>query len=185
MAAGLWLVVALAASAQDYRDYLCKEIQKPFFRVTGKNGGVATVRMARRLAHDISFDVPKPPKTKRVLVAGESVAEKLWSADHDALTEAGAKAWPGWRVEDLNAGMTAYNSRRIAGVLEEGLEFDLDGAVVLSGNNEHDALELCPSVWDGLERQFMRSKLYRTLASAKRTPEEHAREPALEEPASL
>lgn len=179
MTAGLGLLIALAASAQDYRDYLCKEVQKPYFRAAAKGPGAATVRMARRLAHDISFDVPKPPRTKRILVVGESVAEKLWSAERDALTEAGAKAWPGWRVEDLNAGMTAYNSRRIAAVLEEGLAYELDAVVVLSGNNEHDALELCPSVYDGLERQFKRSRLYRTLAGGKRAPEEYARELSL------
>lgn len=171
------LVVALAA-AQDYRDYLCVEIKRPFFEEGGPSGS-RMVRLARRDAHPISFPTPKPPKTRRILVVGESVAAKLRDPKRDALTEAAARAWPGWKVEAVNAGMTAYNSRRIAAVLEEGLAYEPDLLIVLSGNNEHDALEPCPSVWDGLERQFKRTSLYTRLASEKRSPEEHVRELSL------
>ncbi|MBI4346837.1 MAG: hypothetical protein HY553_08275 [Elusimicrobia bacterium] len=164
-------ILAGLASAQDYRDYLCKEIGRPFFRSSD-----GLVRLARRHAHPIAFARHKPSKTKRILVVGESVAAKLWSAERDALTEAAANAWPGWRIEVLNAGMTAYNSRRIAAVLEEGLAFELDAAIVLSGNNEHDALELCPSLWEGLERKFLRSAIYhRAMRAVERSAEDKIR----------
>ena len=97
---------------------------------------------------------------------GESVAALLWDKDHDALTEAGEAAWPGRRVEHVNAGMTAYNSRRIAAVLEEGLGYEPDLAVVLSGHNEADALEMCPSMGARLERDFRRSPVFRRLRGA-------------------
>ncbi|MBI4423965.1 MAG: hypothetical protein HY554_09575 [Elusimicrobia bacterium] len=152
--------------AQDYRDYLCRETRQPFFRAQGGPEGPRRVTTRRRLAHPIAFEVPKPPRTRRILVVGESVAAILWEAEGDAVTEAGRRAWPGWSVEHVNAGMTAYNSRRIAAVLEEALAYEPDLAIVLSGNNEHDGLELCPSLWEGVERRFRRSTAFRALEKA-------------------
>lgn len=160
------LAAAVAASAQDYRHYLCEETRQPFFAESGPAGGPRKVTARRRLANPVSFEMPKPVKTRRILVVGESVAAVLWEKDHDPLTEAAQAAWPGQRVEDVNAGMTAYNSRRIAQVLEEGLKYDPDLVVVLSGHNETDALELCPSLGERVERDFRRSPVFRRLREA-------------------
>ena len=160
------LAAAVSASAQDYRHYLCEETRQPFFAESEPAGGARAVTARRRLANPVSFEMPKPAKTRRILVVGESVAGILWEKDHDPLTEAAQAAWPGQRVEDVNAGMTAYNSRRIAQVLEEGFKYDPDLAVVLSGHNETDALELCPSFGERVERDFRRSPVFRRLREA-------------------
>lgn len=166
--------LAAAVWGQDYGDYLCREIREPFFRASGDS-----VRMGRREANPISFPAAKPPSSIRILVVGESVARLFWSAEGDALATVGSRAARGRKIEHLNAGMTAYNSRRIASVLKEGLAYRPDITVVMSGNNEHEGLELCPGVWEGLERQFRRSPLYRRFSPGGQDPVERGRELSL------
>lgn len=88
-----------------------------------------------------TFQLPKPPATRRILVVGGSTvigfpysSELAFPRHLEVALQARAK--PGETIEVLNAGMTALNSSAEVAVVEEGLKADPDLIVVYTGHNE-------------------------------------------------
>jgi len=117
-------------------EYFCRQVKQPFFSPAGPAAGGTLMRSARPGSIPSEFVLPKPSGTLRVFVAGESAAALLGGANAE-LAAALRRAYPGRRVELINCGMGAYESRRIQGVVEEILDYGPDLLIVLSGNNEN------------------------------------------------
>jgi tetratricopeptide (TPR) repeat protein len=87
----------------------------------------------------IAFSVPKPPRTYRVFVFGESAAMGIpepafgFSRMMEVLLEASR---PGVDVEVINTAMTAINSHVVAEIARECVRYEPDAFVVYMGNNE-------------------------------------------------
>lgn len=124
--------------ADEYHDYLCKDIHRPFFAVKKvyKNGGKLLGTNRKEAGHRQEFLLPKPFKTKRVFVIGESVAAEFGGGEDSSLTKLAAQVIPSWKLEHINCGMGAYNTTGIALVLDEILDYEPDLVIVFSGNNE-------------------------------------------------
>ncbi len=123
--------------ADELHDYLCKDIHRPFFVVDEIcEDGAKVLRTNRREAHRQEFLLPKPSKTKRVFVIGESVAERFGGGEECSLIKFAAQVIPSWKLEYINCGMSAYNTTGIALVLYEILDYQPDVVIIFSGNNE-------------------------------------------------
>ncbi len=107
----------------DSTRYSQHDVHLPFFRRDG-----ASWVAARPRSTAAPFAAAKPAGTKRIFLAGESVAQRFTTA-------ALAAVFPP-PVEVVNAGMGAYDSARVAGVLRDVLEREPDLVVVLAGNND-------------------------------------------------
>ncbi|NOX56818.1 MAG: tetratricopeptide repeat protein [Planctomycetes bacterium] len=86
------------------------------------------------------FDLPKPKKTYRILVFGASTVagfpypfELSFPRHLEVLLQAQAT---GWRIEVLNAGITAINSFALADMVPQGLVAEPDLIIVHAGHNE-------------------------------------------------
>lgn len=145
-------------------DYYCNEIKKPFFAESAGEKGRFVLQ--RKDAQPDSFLMPKPAGTKRVFVAGESVAALLGPGMALSGNKNTAKRFPekalgrsstgdNTGIEIINCGMGGYESYRIFGVLEEALKYSPDLLVVLSGNNDTKE-ESCPGLECGLRRRKFR-----------------------------
>lgn len=145
-----------AGAGEVGREYFCEDIKKPFFSVSRLPDGTAKVRAARPRALPSEFSMPKPEKTARVFIAGESAA-RLLSGGGDSLERFLGKAFTGKKVELINCGMGAYDSRRILPVLEEVLEYAPDLVIILSGNNE-TGRDFCPDLTTEYERRVRKIK---------------------------
>lgn len=154
------LLPAGALTPGELEQYYCRDIKEPFYSPAGTTPAGASLVNARKGSLPAAFQVPKPAGTLRIFVAGESVAALLGGGPDSELTAALAAQYPGRAVEVINAGMGAYESRRISGVVEEILAYEPDLLVVLSGNNENGK-EFCPGFSAELARRSrnLRSKL--------------------------
>ncbi|OGR40807.1 MAG: hypothetical protein A2X35_09940 [Elusimicrobia bacterium GWA2_61_42] len=128
-----------AGGGEVRREYFCEDIKKPFFTAARTGEGLKTVRNARPLSISAEFSMPKPAKTARVFIVGESAAGLLGGGD-SFLNKFLGWSFPGKEIEIINCGMPTYESRRILAVFKEALEYSPDLLIVLSGNNE--------AVWD-------------------------------------
>lgn len=125
-----------------------------------------------------AFEDPKPERTKRVFVVGGSVAQPF-SGDGGALfADLFSRLLPGYSLELIGCGMTAYDSARDWLVLREVIDRSPDLIVVLSGNNEYNNAgdPPAPSVLIAL-RAMRQSRLFRSLQDrlAPRIPPASAR----------
>jgi tetratricopeptide (TPR) repeat protein len=132
--------------------YFCQDVKKTFFVSSGTSGGFKVMVNSRPGSLAAAFRMPKPAGTVRVFVIGESAAALLGSGPGMPLRSALDGMLPGRAVEVINAGMGAYDSRRIYGVLEEVLAYNPDLIVILSGNNE-TGKEFCPDFRSELVRR--------------------------------
>ena len=147
--------------------YLCEEIKRPFFAEVKPGSG--QFKAQRSLALPERFSMPKPAGVKRVFILGESVALILGQGEAALYGEADGRL-PLERIaggvsssggnnsgfEIINCGMGGYDSFRIHGILREVLNYQPDLLVILSGNNEVPAAELCPGPGSGLRRREFR-----------------------------
>lgn len=158
LAAVLALSLALPCAAADRADdYYCVDVRGPFYAPA-----LGVMRPVRALSASEPFAMPKPAGTRRVFVAGESVAAILGGG------EAVEKALPG--LEIINAGMNGYDSWRIAGVMKQLPSYSPDLIVLLSGNNESGA-EPCPGPRAELRRRrFKLAERYYSLAGGPLPP---------------
>ncbi len=158
LAALLALSLALPCAAADQADdYYCVDVRGPFYAPA-----LGVMRPVRPLSASEPFTITKPAGTKRVFVAGESVAAILGGG------EAVEKAVPG--LEIINAGMNGYDSWRIAGVAGELPKYSPDMLVLLSGNNESGS-EPCPGPRAELRRRrFKLAERYYSLAGGPLPP---------------
>ncbi|HCC46667.1 MAG TPA: hypothetical protein DEQ38_00890 [Elusimicrobia bacterium] len=149
-----------ALTPGELEQYYCKDIKEPFYSAAGTSPAGNSLINARKGSLPAAFRMPKPAGTLRIFVAGESVAALLGGGPDSELTAALAAQYPGSAVEVINAGMGAYESRRISGIVEEILSYEPDLVVVLSGNNENGK-EFCPGFSAELARRSrnLRSKL--------------------------
>lgn len=118
----------------DSTRYLQHDVHLPFFRREGPFWVAARPRSTAA-----PFAAAKRAGTRRVFLVGESVAQRFTTA---ALV--GAFPPP---VEVVNAGMGAYDSARVAGVLRDVLEREPDLVVVLAGNNDAPTSPLWYPAW--------------------------------------
>jgi len=151
------------------REYFCEDVKKPFFSVSPAGEGLAKVRSVRPRSIPAEFLMPKPDKTARIFIVGESVAGMLGRGDHYLGLFLG-RSFPGKTVEIINAGMPTYESRRILSVFEETLKYDPDLIIVLSGNNEAGS-DFCPGFNAEIGRRVRKIK---TRLSALSMPREDA-----------
>ena len=160
----------------------CREhaLNRPPFFARAEVGGIeAYVPMIE--GQPRPFPVKKAPNTKRVFAFGGSAVHGYgftrvgsWP---DKLEERLALAWPGERVEVINAGAIAWSSQQLLSLVKDVLEhYEPDALVVVSGNNEllewFDARKYLPprelSGWVSAiqrARRFRKSRIYQWLNS--------------------
>jgi len=156
-AAALFALAGAVRAADVSREYFCEDIKKPFFSVSDGPGGTKKIRTARPRSLPAEFLMPKPENTARVFIVGESAARLLGSGG-DSLAPFLNKAFPGKKMEIINCGMGAYDSRRILPVAEEALSYSPDLLIVLSGNNENGR-EFCPDLAAEFGRRARKIKI--------------------------
>ena len=111
----------------------------PFFSPTEVAGTRAFVPLIE--GQPRPFPVEKSANTKRIFAFGGSAVHGYGftrtGAWPDKLEEQLALAWPGQRVEVVNAGAIAWSSQQILTLVKDVLEnYQPDAIVVVSGNNE-------------------------------------------------
>ncbi|MFT7463736.1 MAG: tetratricopeptide (TPR) repeat protein [Pseudohongiellaceae bacterium] len=125
-------------------------------------------------------EVTVPPKGEalRVVLIGGSNTQTFPEALLEYLLEEGDPAKGSWEV--LNFGREGFGSGRAGRVLEQSLELDPDVVVVYSGHNEFVELAFereLDALWDapwqrGLQTALSKLRIYNTLTSALRAPEQ-------------
>ncbi|MBI3554060.1 MAG: SGNH/GDSL hydrolase family protein [Elusimicrobia bacterium] len=116
----------------DETRYLHEESRAPFFRGTVK-GGSEFWTTARPRANPQEFPAAKEKGELRVVVAGESVAQRLGSGD---LERAFSNFFPERRARVVNCGMGTYDAYRTMLSVSESKPYAPDLFVVLAGNND-------------------------------------------------
>ncbi|MEC7241175.1 MAG: hypothetical protein VXW32_08035 [Myxococcota bacterium] len=117
------------------------------------------------------FPVEKSPNTKRIFAFGGSAVHGYGftraGAWPDKLEEQLASAWPGQRIEVVNAGAIAWSSQQLLSLVKDVLDnYEPDALVVVSGNNEllewFDARKyLPPEALSGWVNSIKRARLLR------------------------
>jgi len=162
-----------AAGGEEIRQkYFCEDIKIPFFSVSRASDGTKKIRTARPHSIPAEFSIPKPEKTARVFIVGESAAGLLANGNR-FLSRFLNKAFPGKTIEIINCGMSTYESRRILSVFEETLAYEPDLLIVLSGNNEA-GWDFCPGINAEAGRRVRKIKT--RLASIYMPPEDASTE---------
>ncbi|MBU2529573.1 MAG: hypothetical protein KKD35_00925, partial [Elusimicrobia bacterium] len=144
--------ILLASDNKKMDDYFCKDIKKPFFKVSSKNESGEIIIPGRSQGRDFEFLMPKPLGKKRIFIVGGSVAGLMYWPDNSFVNEFVANP------EIINCGMGAYDSGRILDVFAEVMDYQPDIVIVLSGNNEV-GLETCHGITPEMKRRFQVIKI--------------------------
>jgi lysophospholipase L1-like esterase len=126
----------------DRRVSWCREQSKndpPFF--LPQQSGTALAYAPRFEGQPRPFPVAKAPNTRRIFVFGGSAVHGYGftrpGAWPDKLEERLALAWPGVRVEVINAGAIAWSSQQLLNLIKDVLaNYEPDAILIASGNNE-------------------------------------------------
>lgn len=151
----------------------------PFFSPTEVAGTRAYVPLIE--GQPRPFPVEKPPNTKRIFALGGSAVHGYGftraGAWPDKLEEQLALAWPGQRIEVVNAGAIAWSSQQLLSLTKDVLQnYEPDAIILVSGNNEllewFDARKYLPpaalSRWVSSikrSRLLRRSRLYQWVSA--------------------
>lgn len=144
----------------------------PFFSATEVSGTRVYVPLIE--GQPRPFPVEKSENTLRIFAFGGSAVHGYGftrpGAWPDKLEEQLALAWPGQRVEVINAGAIAWSSQQILTLVKDVLQnYEPDAIVVVSGNNEllewFDARKYLPP--DSLSRWVSSIKRARLLRKSR------------------
>jgi tetratricopeptide (TPR) repeat protein len=117
-----------------------------------------------------SFYDPKPPRTLRIVLVGESAIKGFPQprnlASSAFLGEMLKDAWPEQKVEIINLGTTAVASFPVLGMLTEALAYAPDLVIVHTGHNEFFGTYGVASIgWAGSQPWMLKlNRLLRSLA---------------------
>jgi tetratricopeptide (TPR) repeat protein len=132
----------------EFKDYYCKEIEKPFFKIV-KEIGKDYVINNRMESYKFNFPLLKSKK-KRIFIIGESVAAILYDNFKDRNEPFNRQD----EFEIFDFGMNGYDSYRIKGVFKEAVELNPDGIIIMSGNNEF-LNEPCEGIDGEIKRRYV------------------------------
>ncbi len=144
------ILLALPLCADDFIQYYCRDIKKPFFKIEEVNGE-KRVRPNRPKAHYFDFLFKKAGNKKRVFIIGESVADILYSNKD---MPPGQPFWGLKDIEIFDFGMAAYDSKRLKDVFLQSLEFSPDAVIIMSGNNENFN-EPCTDIFSITKKRYL------------------------------
>jgi tetratricopeptide (TPR) repeat protein len=121
----------------------CAIMRAPFFTVSARDGGTATMSSSRLMSLHSSFVMPKPDGTVRFFTVGESAASINGTGNQSPLARFLDLAVSS-RTEHINCGVGGYDSYDTASVVDEIAGYSPDVVTILVGNNNRNFLSVEP-----------------------------------------